>query len=141
VRAVDPAARHSTRGMTLIEIMVVITILAMIATAVSVSVLQRLEEARVEQARMDIANIGNALKLYVVKTGHYPEQAGGLDELFRLQFLDRPPRDPWGKPYLYSLDRDGPTVMSLGRDGAPGGTGFDADLSSRAPSAEGVSSR
>lgn len=141
MRGVDSADRHGARGMTLIEIMVVIAILAMIATAVSVSVMRQFEEAKVKHARTEIATIASALKLYALKTGHYPDPAGGLDELVRLQYLDRPPLDPWGKAYLYTLDRDGPTVVSLGRDGVPGGTGVDADLSSRAPTAESVSAR
>ena len=59
--------RAGPRGFTLIEIIVVITILSLLMAAVGVAVIPRLEEAKVDRAKMDIANIGNALKTYYAK--------------------------------------------------------------------------
>ena len=141
MRDEGPATRHRTRRLKPIQLMVGLVIVGVIAAAGTLTVMPHCTFLKADQARLDIDAIGKVLRLYAQKTGHYPDPAVGLDELVRLQYLSRLPLDPWGRAYLYTLDRDGPTVMSLGRDGAPGGTGPDADLSSRAPAAEGVSSR
>ena len=70
--------RRRSRGMTLIEIMVVITILGLIAAAVGVAVIPQLNAARRDRAELDIKNIQNALKLYYTKKGNYPDTATGL---------------------------------------------------------------
>jgi general secretion pathway protein G len=126
-------ARHRRvpRGMTLIEIIVVITILSLLMAAVGVAVIPRLEEAKVDRARMDIANINNALKTYYAKKGHYPDTATGLKALVDAQILEKMPVDPWDHEYVYLNEGGKPVVMSYGKDGAPGGTDFDADISSK----------
>src|SRR6266852_488953 len=73
--------QHSLRGMTLIEIMVVITILGLIAGAVVVAVIPRLEEARRSRAELDIKSIESGLKLYYARKGNYPDTGTGLKAL------------------------------------------------------------
>jgi general secretion pathway protein G len=119
------------RGMTLIEIMVVITILGLIMAAVGVAVIPKLDEAKQDTARLDIANIHNALKLYYTKKGKYPDTGTGLKALVDTQNLEKVPTDPWGNEYVYMNEGGKPVLMSYGADGTQGGEGPDADISSR----------
>ena len=123
--------RRHPRGMTLIEIMVVITILGLIMAAVGVAVIPRLEEAKRDTARLDIANLHNALKLYYAKKGKYPDTGIGLRALVETQSLEQMPKDPWGNEYVYLNEGGKPVITTYGADGSPGGEGADADVSSR----------
>jgi len=128
----NPAAhRAAARGMTLIEIMVVITIIGLIAAAVTVAVLPQLQKAQVDRATLDIKSIEGALKLYYAKKGNFPDTAAGLKALVDQQILDKVPQDPWNHDYVYVLERGKPIITSYGRDGVPGGDGPDADISNR----------
>ena len=137
--------RRSRRasGFTLIEIMVVIVILGVLAALVVPRVMSRPDEARVVAARQDVAAIMQALKLYRLDNQRYPTTEQGLQALVARpsggppannwkQYLDRLPTDPWGKPYQFLNPglRGEIDVFSLGADGAPGGTGTDADVGS-----------
>ncbi len=122
--------RRSIQGMTLIEIIVVITILSLLMAAVGVAVIPKLNEAKVSTAKLDIANIQSALKMYYAKNGKYPENGTPLNRLYDLQFLERAPVDPWDHDYVYVLEGGRPVVKSYGEDGAPGGTGLAEDISS-----------
>ena len=123
--------RSLARGMTLIEIMVVITILGLIAAAVAIAVVPRLEEARHDRAVLDIKNIEGALKLYYAKKGVYPDTTAGLKALVDTQILETMPKDPWNRDYVYMYEAGKPVIISYGRDGVPGGEGPDADISNR----------
>jgi general secretion pathway protein G len=123
--------RRRSRGMTLIEIMVVITILGLIAAAVGVAVIPQLNQARRDRAELDIKNIQNALKLYYTKKGNYPDTATGLRALVEMQALEALPRDPWNNEYVYLNEGGKPVIISYGADGTAGGEGNDADISSR----------
>lgn len=138
-----PRARAAMRGFTLIEVMVVIVILAVLASLVVPRIMSRPDEARVVAARQDIASIMQALKLYKLDNRHYPSSAQGLQALVQRPtvaplpgnwkpYLERLPTDPWGTPYQYlnpGLHSD-VDVMSLGADARPGGNDFDADIGS-----------
>jgi general secretion pathway protein G len=137
--------RTRTRGFTLIEILVVIVILGVLAALVVPRVIERPDEARVVAAKTDIATIMQALKLYRLDNQRYPTTEQGLSALVAKPeqppmppnwkpngYLERLPKDPWGRPYQYlnpglkgEID-----VFSFGADGQPGGTGFDADVGS-----------
>jgi general secretion pathway protein G len=123
--------RRAPRGMTLIEIIVVITILSLLMAAVSVAVIPQLDAAKVSTAKMDIGNIQTALKTYYAKKGNYPDTGAGLKALVDAQILEKPPVDPWNHEYIYVLEGGKPVVISYGKDGAPGGTDNDADISSK----------
>ena len=128
-----PAARRrrAARGMTLIEIIVVITILSLLMAAVGIAVIPQLDQAKVDRARMDIANIQNALKTYYAKKGNYPDTGGGLKALVDAQILEKMPVDPWDHEYVYLNEGGKPVVISYGKDGTPGGADTDADISSK----------
>ena len=137
--------RHDHRGFTLIEIMVVIVILGVLAALVVPRVLDRPDEARAVAAKSDIAAIMSALKLYRIDNQRFPTTEQGLAALVARPeqppappnwkpggYLEKLPKDPWGRPYQYlnpglkgEID-----VLSLGADGQPGGTGVDADVGS-----------
>jgi general secretion pathway protein G len=123
--------RAATRGMTLIEIMVVITIIGLIAAAVTVAVIPQLQKAQVDRTVLDIKSVEGALKLYYARKGNYPDTAGGLKALVDMQILDKMPQDAWNHDYIYVLERGKPIITSYGRDGVPGGEGPDADISNR----------
>ena len=123
--------RRRRRGMTLIEIMVVITILGLIMAAVGVAVIPKLDEAKQDTARLDMANINQALKLYYTKKGKFPDTGTGLKALVDTNNLEKVPQDPWGHEYVYMLEAGKPVIMSYGADGTQGGEGPDADISSR----------
>ncbi|HZH04205.1 MAG TPA: type II secretion system protein GspG, partial [Myxococcaceae bacterium] len=101
------------------------------AAAVGVSVIPRLQEARIERARLDIGNIENGLKLYYARKGRYPDTATGLKALMETQTFDSMPKDPWGNDFVYMNEGGKPVITSYGADGQPGGEGGDADVSNR----------
>ena len=130
-RSFRKAQRASARGMTLIEIMVVITILGLIAAAVGVAVVPQLNKAKVDRAKMDIQTIQGALKLYYTTKGKYPDTGDGLQALVNGKQLEVLPKDPWSNPYIYTLENGKPVVSSYGADGTAGGQDDDADISSK----------
>ena len=130
-----------SRGFTLIEVMVVIVILGVLAALVVPKVMSRPDEARAVAARQDISAIMQALKLYKLDNRRYPSAEQGLQALVTKpaaapvpdnwkSYLDKLPVDPWGKPYSYknSGEHGDYDLSSLGRDGRPGGSGEDADI-------------
>lgn len=119
------------RGMTLIEIMVVMTIMALMMAGVAVAIIPRLDEARVDTARSDMHTIQTALDMYYAKKGRYPDTSAGLGVLAQGQFLKEVPVDPWGNEYSYMNEGGKPVIISYGSDGAPGGEGSSADISSK----------
>jgi general secretion pathway protein G len=123
--------RAAQRGMTLVEIIVVTAIIAMMAAGVALVVIPRLDDARIDQAKSDISNIQNALKLYYVKKGNFPDTGAGLKALVDTNNLDTMPKDPWDKDYVYLNEGGKPVIMTYGRDGSPGGEGPDGDISSK----------
>src|SRR5712692_2060884 len=129
-RVIEKWRLRRQRGLTLIEIMVVITILAIMAAAVAVAVIPQLEEAKRKTAATDIKAIENGLKLYYARKGNYPDTGSGLKALVDMQILENT-KDPWGHDYVYMNEGGKPVIISYGRDGQPGGDGPDADISSK----------
>ncbi len=126
-------ARRAQRGMTLIEIMVVVAILGMIAAVVAVGVVGRLAEAKRESAVLDIKGFDDGLLLYQMKHGHFPTTSAGLGALYSAGFLKGEiKQDPWGHDYIYvspgQKHADSYDNTSYGADGQPGGEKEDADI-------------
>ena len=104
------------RGMTLIEIMIVVIIMAMIATAVAVAVLPRLERARIDAAKADVAAIRGAVQLYLAET---PGRCPTVEDLKSERYIDKGKRttDPWDKEFIINcIEGDDPDVYSSGPD-------------------------
>ncbi len=123
-------ARRSARGMTLIEIMVSLTILGLVVAAVGVAVIPMLDAAKVDTTKSTIGTIEAGLKLYYTRHGKYPDTGSGLNVLVQEKFLDKPPKDGFGNDFVYLNEGGKYTIISYGRDGAPGGTDENADISS-----------
>jgi general secretion pathway protein G len=132
-------------GFTLIEIMVVIIILGLLASLIVPKLIGRTEEAKRTQVKLQIRNVEQALKLFKLDNGFYPETEQGLHSLviipeigripknYRKEgYLDKVPKDPWKNDYVYlSPGEHGDyDILSYGADGIPGGEDEDADISS-----------
>ena len=130
-------------GLTLIEMIVVLAIIALVAALIVPNVIGRPDEARVTVASADMRTVSAALKMYRLDNGDYPTTAQGLSALAQKPttsplprtwpedgYLSEVPRDPWGHPYVYrSPGREGGfELYSLGKDGKLGGEGVDADI-------------
>lgn len=129
--------RRVRSGFTLIELMVVIAIIGVLATVVTASLLSASEEGNVTAATAQIKNFETALMQYRLKNKTFPTTEQGLQALVSgpQRFLNSStvPNDPWGNPYVYRAPgRDGSPyeIISYGADGQPGGTGYNADISS-----------
>lgn len=121
------------RGLSLIEIIVCITIIAMLMSAVGVYALGIQRESQIRTARLDCANALAALDLYRATRGNYPDASEGFAPVIKLRALKAVPKDPWGNALLWELKDGEAVVSSLGADGVRGGAGGDADLSSSDP--------
>ena len=136
--------RSRQRGFTLIEIMVVVVILAVLGALVVPKIIENVDKARVTRAAADIRAIQTALDLYRLDNFKYPTTEQGLQALVTQPvdptitnyrsggYLPTLPKDPWNNPYVYvSPGADGRDydIISYGRDGKPGGEGYDADIS------------
>ncbi|HEY2775664.1 MAG TPA: type II secretion system major pseudopilin GspG [Candidatus Binatia bacterium] len=132
------------KGFTLIEILVVVLILGLLISIAAPKLIGRTDDAKVVKARADIAAISQALNLYKLDSGNYPNSDQGLDALAEKPsrgdvprnwreggYLDKVPVDPWDGPYLYASDGRTFVLRSLGADGKEGGDGYDADIDSR----------
>lgn len=144
-RGEEKKRRDSERGFTLIEIMVVVTILAILIALVAPKMVGRSDQARRVATQAQIKNIEGALQLYKLDNGVYPDTEQGLDALVRLPtigvipkhwkeggYLAKVPDDAWGNAYVYiSPGTNGEyDLLSYGADNEPGGEGDNADLES-----------
>lgn len=131
---------HSEAGLTLIEMMIVLVIIAVVAGLITVNVMGRPDEARVTTAKTNIKTLSGALAMYRLDNGDYPTTDQGLKALavqptpappaWR-SYVQEMPKDPWGNDFVYTNDGGTFTITSLGKDGKPGGEGTDADISGK----------
>jgi general secretion pathway protein G len=133
--------RGNQAGVTLIEMLVVVTIIALFAGLVGLRMWKQADKARVTAARAQINTLMAALSTYKMDTGQFPTTEQGLAVLrtappgvpnWAGPYLERElPNDPWGNAYVYhypSEQGDEPEIISLGADGQPGGDGINADI-------------
>lgn len=131
----------------MIEILVVITVIAILASLVTPMVFRNVGDAKTSAARAQVEILGLALDAYRLDNDYYPSTAQGLEALRRLPagepvarnwrgpYLKKlVPPDPYGRPYVYrspgEVNPDSYDLLSLGRDAEPGGAGEDADITS-----------
>jgi len=125
-----PRKRRNQAGVTLIEMLVVVTIIAMFAGLAAYRLWPHVDTARITRARTDIATLLGALEMYRLKTGTFPTTEQGLQAV--RQFLKSDvPLDPWGRPYVYKYpgsQGEDPEIICYGADGRAGGEGINADI-------------
>lgn len=131
------------RGFTLIEMLVVILILSILAALIIPKLVGRTDDAKIAAAKSDIATLSSSVEQYRLDNGVYPSTDDGLTALtvrpndaqnWKGPYLEKAiPNDPWGNQYVYQSP--GPNgedflITSYGADGAPGGEGNNADITS-----------
>lgn len=125
--------RDRQSGFTLLELIVVITVIGIMSTFVVMQVGGFTGKARITKAKSDTKQIYEAAIAYETQTGRWPQ---AIDELVNPRDdqgqvitggLKEMPKDPWGREYYYEIGQNGPTVICYGRDGSQGGEGEDED--------------
>jgi general secretion pathway protein G len=134
--------KRNRRGVTLIEMLVVVTIIGMFVALVGPKLWSNVDKTRITAARTQMDNFAAALGAYKLDTGNFPTTEQGLQAL-RVRPADVPqwngpylpkdvPKDPWGVDYIYRFpgehQPDEPEMVSLGADRQPGGEGINADI-------------
>lgn len=143
VRARGGLSRRRS-GFTLIEILVVIVVIAILATLVAPNVFQHVGAAKSATAKSQIEMLTTTLDAYRLSNGTYPSSEQGLQALFERPAIDPPsnwngpylrkpvPLDPWEHAYIYvypgQQNPNGFDLYSYGADGLPGGEGENADI-------------
>jgi general secretion pathway protein G len=130
------------QGFTLVEMLVVITIIGLIMGLIGPRVLNYLNESKVKAAKIQLQSFSSALDLFYLDAGRYPSTSEGLAALVQrttgVAAWNGPylkggnvPNDPWSHPYVYRAPGErGPfDIMSYGSDGQEGGSGIAADIS------------
>jgi general secretion pathway protein G len=139
-----PSSRRAARGMTLIEILVVLVLIGVVMGIVSQNFLGKSDEAKSKAAKIEINQIGQALDLFKLEVGRYPTTQEGLQALLTVPSgvanwsgpywkNGKLPVDPWQREYKYTSP--GPSgkayeIISLGADGKEGGEGPNRDVTS-----------
>jgi general secretion pathway protein G len=138
------AAFTRSRGMTLIEILVVLVLIGVVLGVVGGNFIGKGEKAKADAAKIEIGQIGQTLDLYKLEVGRYPTTQEGLQALIAAPpgvtnwngpywKKSTTPKDPWGNDYRYASP--GPNnapyeIASYGADGREGGDGANKDIAS-----------
>lgn len=132
--------RHGGSGFTLLELLVVVAIIGLLAAYVGPRYFGQIGKAERKAALAQIDAFDKALGAFRLDVGRLPSTPEGLAALRTapagLARWDGPylekqvPLDPWGRPYIYRCpgEKREYDLLSYGRDGAPGGSGDDADI-------------
>jgi general secretion pathway protein G len=138
------AAAARDRGMTLIEILVVLVLIGVVLGVVGGNFIGKGEKAKADAAKIEIGQIGQTLDLYKLEVGRYPSTQEGLQALIAappgVSNWNGPywkktttPKDPWGNDYRYAApgQNNAPfEISSYGADGREGGDGANKDITS-----------
>ena len=134
--------RMKQLGFTLLELLVVMVIIGLLASYVGPKYFAQIGKSEVKTAKAQIDSLGKALDQYRLDTGHYPSTENGLAALnaapaneskWNGPYLQKKvPSDPWDHAYIYKMpgEHGDYDLISLGNDGAAGGTGEAADIGS-----------
>lgn len=134
--------KNREAGLTLVEVLIVLVIVALVASLVAPRVIGYLGRSKADVANAQMASIATALELYYIDLGQYPDPEDGLVVLleapenmpgWRGPYFSRSDglTDPWGNAYQYALNETGDafTLLTYGRDGVEGGEAENADIS------------
>jgi general secretion pathway protein G len=123
LRAARDSSGRRRRGMTLMEVMIVIAIILLLMGALTFGLAGMFSEAQGDTARLQIQRINERVRIYQIKKKKLP---GSLSEIYT---NEPQPKDPWGNEYVLRSGGDkGYDIVSFGADGKEGGTGTDADI-------------
>jgi len=134
--------RCRAHGFTLLELLVVMVIIGLLAGYVGPKFFGQIGKSEVKATKAQIDALQKSLDQYRLDVGRYPSTEQGLAVLvakpadeakWQGPYLSKAvPKDPWGNDYQYrSPGEQGQyDLLSLGKDGRPGGEGEDADLTS-----------
>ena len=133
--------KRQQAGVTLIEMLVVVTIIGLFVALVGPGLWKNVDKGRVTAARVQIHNFMGALGSYKLDTGTFPTTEQGLQALrvkpegvnqWNGPYMEQEiPKDPWAHDYVYKYPGehgDEPDIISLGADGQPGGEALNADI-------------
>lgn len=131
---------RNNKGMTLLEIMIVLVILGSLIGVLATRVQGQLKKAKMKEARIAISELGKALDMYFTDCNNYPSSEEGLQALVQAPsscsnwgpeaYQRKINKDPWGRDFIYESNGSTYVLKSLGSDGREGGTGDAADISS-----------
>ncbi len=137
---------RGSEGFTLLEILIVVTIIGVLMSVLASRFLGRVGDAKVQLAAVQIDKLAGTIDMYRLDNGSYPTTDQGLDALVSPPTSGPPPRryqpggyakpkdllDPWNGPLTYQapgqVNTSGFDLCSLGPDGQPGGEGPNADI-------------
>jgi general secretion pathway protein G len=140
MRLIEKPKRRPEAAFTLLELLVVVAIIGLLVGYVAPRYFGQVSKSEITTARAQIDALEKALEQYRLDTGRYPSTEMGLNALVQRPqgeakwngpYLRKDvPLDPWGKPYTYRFpgERGDFDIASYGRDGQPGGSGDDADI-------------
>jgi general secretion pathway protein G len=127
------------KGMTLLEIMIVLVILGGLIAILATQVQGRLKKAKIRQAQIQIAEYGKSLDMYFTDCNNYPSTEEGLNALVTAPstcsnwgpdpYIKKVNKDPWGGDFIYESQGNNYILKSLGSDRREGGSGDAADVS------------
>lgn len=131
---------RNNKGMTLLEIMIVLVILGGLIAILATQVQGRLKKAKINQAKIQISEYGKALDMYFTDCNSYPTTEEGLQALVQAPstcsnwgpdpYLKKVNKDPWNGDFIYESTGNNYVLKSLGSDRREGGSGDAQDISS-----------
>lgn len=126
---------NSQKGMTLVEIMIVLAILGTIIGLVATNVAESRDKAKTKEAKILVGQVSSILQMYYTDCGKYPDSLdvlGAGDSACPNWIPDskakKKTKDPWNRDLVYSKQGSEFVLKSLGKDGKEGGTGLNADI-------------
>jgi len=138
----DHRLRKAQAGFTLVEVLVVLSIIGLVVGLIGPRVIGYLTDAKLATARIQATTLSSAVELFFIDNGRYPREQEGLQALVspppNLKTWNGPylkgtavPRDPWGRPYGYALQDGGRSFVITFAGNDPRGGAEDADTQKR----------